>query len=68
MCSSDLTEAIIFSSVVTVVSEPNENANKLFNFHEGLKVNLIESSNSWSKIKIPNGNVGWIKNESLQKI
>jgi len=62
------TEAIIFSSVVTVVSEPNENANKLFNLHEGLKVNLIESSNSWSKIKIPNGNVGWIKNESLQKI
>lgn len=62
------TEAIIFSSVVTVVSEPNENANKLFNLHEGLKVNVLEATNTWSKIKIPNGNVGWIKNESLQEI
>lgn len=62
------TEAIVFSSVVNVVSEPNENAKKLFTIHEGIKVNLVENSSDWLKIKIPNGNVGWIKKEVLREI
>ena len=61
-------EAIIFASTITVQSEPNENAEKLFTLHEGTKVNLLEESNSWSKIKLPNGNVGWIQSESLKGI
>jgi len=61
-------EAIIFASTITVQSEPNENAEKLFTLHEGTKVNLLEESNSWSKIKLPNGNVGWIQSESLKAI
>lgn len=62
------TEAIVFSTVVDVVSEPNNNGKKLFTLHEGIKVDLIENTLDWSKIKIPNGNVGWVKNEVLQEI
>lgn len=61
-------EAIIFASTITVQSEPNENAEKLFTLHEGTKVNLLEETNDWSKIKLPNGNVGWIQSESLKGI
>lgn len=61
-------EAIIFASTITVQSEPNENAEKLFTLHEGTKVNLVEESNDWSKIKLPNGNVGWVQSESLKAI
>lgn len=61
-------EAIIFASTITVQSEPNENAEKLFTLHEGTKVNLLEENNNWSKIKLPNGNVGWIQSESLKAI
>lgn len=61
-------EAIIFAPTITVQSEPNENAEELFTLHEGTKVTLLEENNSWSKIKLPNGNVGWIKSEEIEKI
>ncbi len=61
-------EAIIFSPSITVQSEPNPTAEKLFTLHSGTKVSLLEESNDWSKIKLPNGNVGWITSESLKAI
>jgi len=64
----EASEAIIFSSTITVQSEPNQNAEKLFTLHEGTKVKLLEEANGWSKIKLPNGNVGWINSESLKSI
>lgn len=64
----EASEAIIFSSTITVQSEPNQNAEKLFTLHEGTKVKLLEEANSWSKIKLPNGNVGWVNSESLKRI
>ncbi|MCB0401741.1 MAG: tetratricopeptide repeat protein [Flavobacteriales bacterium] len=61
-------EAIIFSPSITVQSEPNPTAEKLFTLHAGTKVNLLEENNNWSKIKLPNGNVGWISSASLKAI
>ncbi len=62
------TEAIIFSPTITIQSEPNDNAEKLFTLHEGTKVILIEEYNDWSKIKLPNGNIGWIKSSEIRSI
>ena len=53
-------EAIIVEQTITIQSEPNTKAEKLFTLHEGTKVTLLEKVNDWSKIKLPNGNVGWI--------
>ncbi len=61
-------EAIIFTPSTTIQSEPNENSEELFTLHEGTKITLLEESNSWSKIKLPNGNVGWIRSEEIEKI
>lgn len=61
-------EAIIFTSTITIQSEPNENSEKLFTLHEGTKVKLLEESNTWSKIKLPNGNVGWLKSKEIKNI
>ena len=61
-------EAIIFAPSITIQSEPNENAESLFTLHEGTKVTLLEENNDWSKIKLPNGNVGWIKSEEIERI
>ena len=65
---SESAEAIIFSPTITVQSEPNPSAEKLFTLHSGTKVSLLEESNNWSKIKLPNGNVGWIESEQVKKI
>ena len=62
------TEAIIFSPTITIQSEPNENAEKLFTLHEGTKVTLLEKNNEWRKIKLPNGNIGWIISSEIKSI
>ena len=61
-------EAIIFAPTTTIQSEPNTKAEKLFTLHEGTKVTVLEESTDWSKIKLPNGNVGWIKSEEIKSI
>lgn len=62
------TEAIIFAKSITVKSEPNESSLKLFTLHEGTKVNVLDFHENWAKIKIPNGNVGWITKKDLEVI
>ena len=61
-------EAIIFTETVIIKSEPNANSQKLFTLHEGTKVNVLEKSSSWVKIKLPNGNVGWLGAKDLEVI
>ena len=51
-----------------VKSEPNESSTNLFLFHEGLKVQLLESDNNWTEVKMPDGNVGWLKNEDFMRV
>ena len=61
-------QAIIMSETVTIKSEPNASSEKLFTLHEGTKVNVLETTNEWSKIKLPNGNEGWMKITDIQDI
>ena len=46
-------EAIISAPTISIQSEPNESSEALFTLHEGTKVTLLETSNDWSKIKLP---------------
>ncbi len=55
------TEAIVFSPSVTVNSAPTDNKTNLFSLHSGTKVEIIDQIGNWIKIKLTNGNVGWIK-------
>lgn len=53
-------QAIIFSNSVNVKSSPGSAARTLFVLHEGTKVDVLESNSSYTKIKLANGNEGWI--------
>lgn len=66
--SKNRTEAIILSSSVTITSSPSENSKKLFILHAGSKVSIQKEENSWFEITISNGNVGWIKQDEIEKI
>ena len=66
--NASASEAIIFEPTVTIQSEPNAKAEKLFTLHEGTKVKLLEQVNDWSKIKLPNGNVGWVASSAIEAI
>lgn len=60
--------AIIFVKGVTVKSTPSETGTNLFILHEGTKVKIIDKVENWHKIKIPDGNQGWVKENDLAKI
>lgn len=59
---------VIFASSETVYSAPGDSGNKLFIIHEGLKVELLQQSGQYSKIKLPNGHIGWISSSVMKKI
>jgi Bacterial SH3 domain/Tetratricopeptide repeat len=61
-------QAIIFSSSVTVKSEPVHSSKNLFVIHNGIKVDIMERNKGWLKIKLPNGNTGWIISSDAKEI
>ena len=59
-------QAIIMSPTVTVKSTPNEISVDLFVLHEGTKVDILETNEGWSKIRIANGSVGWLQADFMR--
>ncbi len=60
--------AIVFAEVVSVKSEPKNEASDAFLLHEGTKVQVVESLDSWSKIQLGDGTDGWIQESAIQRI
>ena len=61
--------AIIFSTKTEIKAEPNERSENLLNLHLGTKVKIIDSFNEeWVKIKLVNGQEGWINNKEIKII
>ncbi len=60
--------AIIYEREVVVTSEPNQRSEKVFALHEGTKVNVLESLEDWSKIRIADGQIGWMPSEGLKRL
>jgi SH3-like domain-containing protein len=59
---------IIFSSSVTVKSSPDQNGTDLFILHEGVKVEILDRVEKWRKIKLADGKIGWLPDESVEII
>ncbi len=58
--------AIIFAREVAVAAEPNERSEKVFTLHEGTKVNILEDLSDWVKIRIDDGQIGWITTQNIK--
>lgn len=65
---NDQKEAIIFKPSITVTSTPDNAGEELFVLHEGTKVRIIERFRDWTRIRIGNGNTGWIPKEVAEEI
>ncbi|MBC8316035.1 MAG: tetratricopeptide repeat protein [Bacteroidetes bacterium] len=63
-----LHEAIVFDPTITVKSSPDEKSVDLFVIHEGTKVQLLDKIGEWYEIRIANGSVGWLPEESFEEI
>ncbi len=61
-------EAIVLSVRVTAKSAPSKTSTDLFVIHEGTKVEIINTLGHWTEIKLANGNIGWIEENSIKII
>ena len=59
-------QAILMTPTVTVKSSPSETSVDLFVLHEGTKVSILETADGWCKIKIANGSVGRLMEDSMR--
>ena len=60
--------AIVYEAKVSVKSEPTPTADEAFELHEGTKVQIMESLDSWYKIQLPDGNIGWLQQNTVKKL
>ncbi|MFL1894368.1 tetratricopeptide repeat protein [Aquimarina sp. 2-A2] len=60
--------AIIFAKESAVLSEPNLGSEELFELHEGTKVKVISTVNSWKNIRLTDGKSGWMFSKNLKEL
>lgn len=61
-------QAIVLEGSVTVKSSPDESGTELFVVHEGTKVSVKGVLNEWVEVVLADGNVGWIKAQTIERI
>ncbi len=61
-------EAIVFAQSVYIKSSPTEKSTDLFILHEGIKVQVLDQVGEWKKIRLANGNIGWLKQDTIELI
>lgn len=61
-------EGIVLTPSVYVKSSPDSGSLDAFILHEGTKFRIIDNLGTWTKIKISNGNIGWLDKSVYQEI
>ena len=61
-------EAIVMTPRVTAKSAPSESAVDVFVIHEGRKLKITGELNDWYEVRLPDGNIGWIKRSAATVI
>ena len=60
--------AIILSGSVSVKNSPNISGTELFVLHEGTKIEVISTHQNWAEIRFDNDKIGWVADDSFEKI
>lgn len=61
-------QAVVMTETVTIKSSPDKESTELFVLHEGAKVTIIDQVGEWLRIKIADGNNGWMLASNVEKI
>jgi tetratricopeptide (TPR) repeat protein len=60
--------AIIFSQKTEVKNAPSDTSAVVFELHEGAKVLVLDHIDTWKKIKLTDGKIGWVSQETLKEL
>ncbi|MEN6511831.1 MAG: tetratricopeptide repeat protein [Chloroherpetonaceae bacterium] len=61
-------EGIVIPASVYIKSSPDKSSTDLFILHEGTEIEVLDKVSNWSRIRIANGNQGWIEDMDFEKI
>lgn len=61
-------QGIVFAGASDVKSGPDSKQKTLFVIHDGTKVTIEDRETEWIKVKLDNGNGGWIKSSAIKEI
>ncbi len=61
-------EAVVMQARVTAKSSPALQSPDLFLLHEGTKVSIRSTLGQWTEISLPDGSVGWVRNDVFEII
>ncbi len=59
---------VLVKSVVTVKTSPDASQSDAFVIHEGIKFQIEEKLNEWTRIKLADGKVGWLTDDTYESI
>jgi len=60
--------AIILSGSVSVKNSPSISGTELFVLHEGTKIEVISKHQNWAQIRFDNDKIGWVIDDTFEKI
>ncbi|MBT4483533.1 MAG: hypothetical protein HOC71_07630 [Candidatus Latescibacteria bacterium] len=66
--ASTVVEGIIMTEEASAYSGPSVENTHIFTIHEGTKITIQRTRDSWNLIKLKSGAGGWIKDELMEKI
>lgn len=61
-------KAIVLAEKIEVRNGPDAESTTLLPIHEGLKVELLDQIGDWWKVKLSNGEQGWLPKSELEEI
>lgn len=60
--------AIVLAGAVTAKSAPDVSGTDLFQLHEGTRVHIKSTLDTWVEISLENGAVGWLEEKAIERI
>lgn len=64
---SAMENGTINTPILNIRSGPSTNYNKIDKVYKGEIVEILENSNGWKKVKLPNGKIGWASGQYITK-
>jgi tetratricopeptide (TPR) repeat protein len=61
-------EAVVIAGITTIKNSPDAASSDAFVLHAGVKVRITDSVNSWIKIRLSDGKVGWMEKSAAEVI